>query len=118
MSRALNRLRSEGFIDRTMLVGADRSRTHAWYLTPEGSVGFPAGLGAEDLSAGVGVDSEDRLAGRTPAGHVVVGLDGVGGVVRRHERSPRLGRRRPGSGGRANGRRGRRRLQNVTDHRF
>jgi hypothetical protein len=37
MSRALNRLRSEGFIDRTVLPTAGRSRTHAWYLTPEGS---------------------------------------------------------------------------------
>ncbi len=37
VSRVLNRLRSTGFVDLTPLPDSDRSRTHAWYLTPEGS---------------------------------------------------------------------------------
>ncbi|MEV6297118.1 replication-relaxation family protein [Streptomyces sp. NPDC051896] len=37
MSRALNRLRSDGFVDCTVLPDANRTRTHAWYLTQEGS---------------------------------------------------------------------------------
>jgi hypothetical protein len=36
-SRVLNKLRSAGFVDLTPLSDSDRSRTHAWYLTPEGS---------------------------------------------------------------------------------
>ncbi|MFE6098149.1 replication-relaxation family protein [Streptomyces massasporeus] len=36
-SRVLNRLRSTGFVDRTPLPDSDRSRTHAWFLTSEGS---------------------------------------------------------------------------------
>ncbi|MFE1840720.1 replication-relaxation family protein [Streptomyces sviceus] len=37
VSRVLNKLRSTGLVDRTPLPDPDRSRTHAWYLTPEGS---------------------------------------------------------------------------------
>jgi hypothetical protein len=37
MSRVLNKLRSDGFADATVLPDANRSRTHAWYLTPEGA---------------------------------------------------------------------------------
>ncbi|MFF0737723.1 replication-relaxation family protein [Streptomyces chartreusis] len=37
LSRVLNKLRSTGFIDLTPLPGKDRSRTHAWYLTPDGA---------------------------------------------------------------------------------
>ncbi|MFE2583295.1 replication-relaxation family protein [Streptomyces sp. NPDC059378] len=37
MSRALNRLRANGFTDCTVLPGANRSRTRAWYLTQEGA---------------------------------------------------------------------------------
>ncbi|MEW2425892.1 replication-relaxation family protein [Streptomyces nigra] len=37
MSRVLNRLRSDGFVDCTVLPDANRTRTHAWYLTPEGA---------------------------------------------------------------------------------
>ncbi|MFF4732296.1 replication-relaxation family protein [Streptomyces mirabilis] len=37
ISRVLNRLRSDGFVDRTVLPDAKRTRTHAWYLTQEGS---------------------------------------------------------------------------------
>jgi DNA-binding MarR family transcriptional regulator len=37
MSRVLNRLRSDGFVDRTALPDANRTRTHAWYLTQEGA---------------------------------------------------------------------------------
>lgn len=37
LSRVLNKLRSTGFVDLTPLPDADRSRTHAWYLTPEGA---------------------------------------------------------------------------------
>ncbi|WP_406190820.1 replication-relaxation family protein [Streptomyces sp. NBC_01017] len=36
-SRVLNKLRDAGFVDLTPLSGKDRSRTHAWYLTPEGA---------------------------------------------------------------------------------
>ncbi|MDQ1041807.1 replication-relaxation family protein [Streptomyces sp. V4I2] len=36
-SRVLNKLRSTGFVDLTPLPDPGRSRTHAWYLTPEGS---------------------------------------------------------------------------------
>ncbi|MFF5303539.1 replication-relaxation family protein [Streptomyces sp. NPDC013161] len=37
VSRVLNKLRSTGFVDLTPLPDSDRSRTHAWYLTPEGA---------------------------------------------------------------------------------
>ncbi|MET8809682.1 replication-relaxation family protein [Streptomyces sp. NPDC004546] len=37
ISRVLNRLRSDGFVDRTALPDANRTRTHAWYLTQEGA---------------------------------------------------------------------------------
>ncbi|WP_327591474.1 replication-relaxation family protein [Streptomyces chartreusis] len=37
LSRVLNKLRSTGFVDLTPLPGRDRSRTHVWYLTPEGA---------------------------------------------------------------------------------
>ncbi|MFD5425491.1 replication-relaxation family protein [Streptomyces sp. NPDC127084] len=37
LSRALNTLRSRGFVDLTPLPDSGRSRTHAWYLTPEGA---------------------------------------------------------------------------------
>ncbi len=37
ISRVLNKLRSTGFVDLTPLPDSGRSRTHAWYLTPEGS---------------------------------------------------------------------------------
>jgi hypothetical protein len=37
MSRVLNRLRSDGFTDRTVLPDANRTHTHAWYLTQEGA---------------------------------------------------------------------------------
>ncbi|MFC7309000.1 replication-relaxation family protein [Streptomyces monticola] len=37
ISRALNRLRSTGFVGLTPLPDSDRPRTHAWYLTSEGS---------------------------------------------------------------------------------
>ncbi|MEU4497585.1 replication-relaxation family protein [Streptomyces sp. NPDC023998] len=37
LSRVLNKLRSDGFVDCTVLPDANRSRTHAWYLTQEGS---------------------------------------------------------------------------------
>ncbi|MFF9818905.1 replication-relaxation family protein [Streptomyces sp. NPDC014006] len=37
MSRVLNRLRSDGFVDCTVLPATNRTRTHAWYLTPEGA---------------------------------------------------------------------------------
>ena len=37
VSRALNKLRSTGFVDLTPLPDSGRSRTHAWYLTPEGA---------------------------------------------------------------------------------
>ncbi|MFG3390571.1 replication-relaxation family protein (plasmid) [Streptomyces enissocaesilis] len=37
MSRVLNKLRSDGFVDSTVLPNVNRSRTHAWYLTPEGA---------------------------------------------------------------------------------
>ncbi|MFF9221670.1 replication-relaxation family protein [Streptomyces viridosporus] len=37
ISRALNKLRSDGFVDYTVLSGPDRSRTQAWYLTPDGA---------------------------------------------------------------------------------
>ncbi|MEU0853362.1 replication-relaxation family protein [Streptomyces flaveolus] len=37
MSRVLNKLRSDGFVDYTVLPDANRSRTNAWYLTPEGA---------------------------------------------------------------------------------
>lgn len=36
-SRVLNKLRSTGLVDLTPLPGRDRSRTHVWYLTPEGA---------------------------------------------------------------------------------
>ncbi|MFC8350737.1 replication-relaxation family protein [Streptomyces sp. NPDC057280] len=36
ISRVLNKLRSAGFVDLTVLQEPDRSRTHAWYLTPDG----------------------------------------------------------------------------------
>jgi len=37
ISRVLNKLRSAGFVDLTPLQELDRSRTHAWYLTPDGA---------------------------------------------------------------------------------
>ncbi|MFE9769771.1 replication-relaxation family protein [Streptomyces sp. NPDC005808] len=37
LSRVLNTLRSDGLVECTVLPDANRSRTHAWYLTPEGS---------------------------------------------------------------------------------
>jgi hypothetical protein len=37
MSRVLNKLRSDGFVDCIVLPDANRSRTSAWYLTQEGS---------------------------------------------------------------------------------
>ncbi|MFC8350810.1 replication-relaxation family protein [Streptomyces sp. NPDC057280] len=37
ISRVLNKLRSAGFVDLTPLQEPDRSRTHAWYLTPDGA---------------------------------------------------------------------------------
>src|SRR4051794_23909001 len=37
MSRVLNRLRSDGFVDCTVLPDANRTRTNAWYLTPDGA---------------------------------------------------------------------------------
>ncbi|WP_433456605.1 replication-relaxation family protein (plasmid) [Streptomyces sp. CA-142005] len=37
MSRVLNRLRSDGFVDCTVLPDANRTRTKAWYLTQEGA---------------------------------------------------------------------------------
>ncbi|MGW4951487.1 replication-relaxation family protein [Streptomyces parvulus] len=37
ISRVLNKLRSAGYTDLTPLPGSDRPRTHAWYLTPEGT---------------------------------------------------------------------------------
>ncbi|MFC7011214.1 replication-relaxation family protein [Streptomyces viridiviolaceus] len=37
MSRVLNKLRSDGFVDSTVLPDANRSRTNTWYLTPEGA---------------------------------------------------------------------------------
>ncbi|MEV6406164.1 MULTISPECIES: replication-relaxation family protein [Streptomyces] len=37
VSRVLNKMRSTGFVDLTPLPDSDRSRTHAWYLTPEGA---------------------------------------------------------------------------------
>ncbi|MGW7365399.1 replication-relaxation family protein [Streptomyces sp. NPDC054841] len=37
LSRALNKLRSDGFVDCTVLPDRNRSRTHVWYLTQEGS---------------------------------------------------------------------------------
>ncbi|WP_328868649.1 replication-relaxation family protein [Streptomyces sp. NBC_00287] len=37
LSRTLNKLRTTGFTDLTPLPGADRPRTHAWYLTPQGA---------------------------------------------------------------------------------
>lgn len=37
VSRALNKLRCDGFVDYTVLPGSDRSATHAWYLTPDGA---------------------------------------------------------------------------------
>lgn len=37
LSRVLNKLRSDSFVDCTVLPDANRSRTHAWYLTQEGS---------------------------------------------------------------------------------
>ena len=37
MSRVLNRLRSDGFVDCTVLPDASRSRANAWYLTPDGA---------------------------------------------------------------------------------
>ncbi|MFF9171840.1 MULTISPECIES: replication-relaxation family protein [unclassified Streptomyces] len=37
MSRVLNRLRSDGFVDCTVLPDAKRTRAHAWYLTQEGA---------------------------------------------------------------------------------
>ncbi|MEU9917823.1 replication-relaxation family protein [Streptomyces sp. NPDC051001] len=36
VSRALNKLRSAGLVELTPLPDSDRSRTHAWYLTPDG----------------------------------------------------------------------------------
>jgi DNA-binding transcriptional ArsR family regulator len=36
-SRALNKLRATGYVDLTPLADPGRSRTHAWYLTPEGA---------------------------------------------------------------------------------
>ncbi|MEU6657284.1 replication-relaxation family protein, partial [Streptomyces sp. NPDC046900] len=37
LSRVLNKLRSDGFVNYTVLPDASRSRTNAWYLTQEGS---------------------------------------------------------------------------------
>ncbi|OIJ62563.1 replication-relaxation family protein [Streptomyces mangrovisoli] len=37
MSRVLNRLRTEGFVNYTVLPDPNRSRTNAWYLTPHGA---------------------------------------------------------------------------------
>ncbi|MGW0628486.1 replication-relaxation family protein [Streptomyces sp. NPDC002758] len=37
MSRVLNKLRSDGFVDYTVLPDASRSCTNAWYLTQEGA---------------------------------------------------------------------------------
>ncbi|MFF4888028.1 replication-relaxation family protein [Streptomyces nigra] len=37
MSRVLNRLRSDSLVDCTVLPDANRTRTHAWYLTQEGA---------------------------------------------------------------------------------
>ena len=37
MSRVLNRLRSDGYVDCTVLPDANRTRTNAWYLTPDGA---------------------------------------------------------------------------------
>ncbi|MFF4764129.1 replication-relaxation family protein [Streptomyces sp. NPDC001292] len=37
ISRVLNRLRSDGFVDCTVLPDANRTRTNAWYLTQEGA---------------------------------------------------------------------------------
>ncbi|MDQ0956094.1 DNA-binding transcriptional ArsR family regulator [Streptomyces phaeochromogenes] len=37
LSRVLNKLRATGFVDLTPLPDSHRSRTHAWYLTPDGS---------------------------------------------------------------------------------
>ncbi|MET9513099.1 replication-relaxation family protein [Streptomyces flavidovirens] len=37
LSRVLNKLRSDGFVDCTVLPDANRSRTNVWYLTQEGS---------------------------------------------------------------------------------
>ena len=37
LSRVLNKLRTTGFVDLTPLPDWHRSRTHAWYLTPEGA---------------------------------------------------------------------------------
>jgi hypothetical protein len=37
ISRALNKLRADGLVDYTVLPGSDRSRTRAWYLTPDGA---------------------------------------------------------------------------------
>ncbi|GAA2702543.1 hypothetical protein GCM10010095_71930 [Streptomyces anthocyanicus] len=37
MSRVLNKLRSDAFAASTVLPNVNRSRTHAWYLTPEGA---------------------------------------------------------------------------------
>ncbi|WAZ26947.1 replication-relaxation family protein [Streptomyces cinnabarinus] len=37
MSRVLNRLRSDGLVERTVLPDANRTRTNAWYLTPDGA---------------------------------------------------------------------------------
>ncbi|MBQ0850195.1 replication-relaxation family protein [Streptomyces sp. BH-SS-21] len=37
LSRALTRLRTDGFVDCTVLPDAKHSRTKAWYLTPEGA---------------------------------------------------------------------------------
>lgn len=35
LSRVLNKLRSDGFVDYTVLPDASRSRTNAWYLTQQ-----------------------------------------------------------------------------------
>ncbi|MFK0127158.1 replication-relaxation family protein [Streptomyces nigra] len=37
LSRVLNRLRSDSLVDCTVLPDANRTRTHAWYLTSEGA---------------------------------------------------------------------------------
>ncbi|MFI9772586.1 replication-relaxation family protein [Streptomyces sp. NPDC052415] len=37
ISRALHQQRTAGYVDLTPLHATDRSRTHAWYLTPEGA---------------------------------------------------------------------------------
>ncbi|MFI8169751.1 replication-relaxation family protein [Streptomyces sp. NPDC085931] len=37
ISRALNKLRADGLVDHRVLPGSDRSRTRAWYLTPDGA---------------------------------------------------------------------------------